>query len=169
VFHSPNHPGWPRGLEGAKQLAKAVVEHPDYIDRQSKIEDIPAVDDKVILRWRVFGTEVGEEKPGSPKKSERFASAAIAIYRFIDGKIVDDRVFKSSAPGRLRGDESAEHRRWRASMSSDGESWDLRDAVSLAHLATRIAATTMLAETYNWFTEGFDTADLKGAKALLDE
>jgi hypothetical protein len=27
----------------------------------------------------------------------------------------------------------------------------------------------MLSETYNWFTEGFDTADLKDAKALLDE
>jgi hypothetical protein len=27
----------------------------------------------------------------------------------------------------------------------------------------------MLAEIYNWFTEGFDTADLKDAKALLNE
>ena len=27
----------------------------------------------------------------------------------------------------------------------------------------------MLSEIYNWFTEGFDTADLKDAKALLDE
>jgi len=27
----------------------------------------------------------------------------------------------------------------------------------------------MLAEIYGWFTEGFDTADLKDAKALLDE
>ena len=27
----------------------------------------------------------------------------------------------------------------------------------------------MLADIYNWFTEGFDTADLKEAKALLDE
>jgi len=27
----------------------------------------------------------------------------------------------------------------------------------------------MLAEIYNWFTEGFDTADLKDARALLDE
>ena len=27
----------------------------------------------------------------------------------------------------------------------------------------------MLAGIYNWFTEGFDTADLKDAKALLDE
>jgi len=28
---------------------------------------------------------------------------------------------------------------------------------------------TLLAPVYNWFTEGFDTADLKDAKALLDE
>jgi hypothetical protein len=28
---------------------------------------------------------------------------------------------------------------------------------------------TMLAEIYHWFTEGFDTADLKDAKALLEE
>jgi transposase len=30
-------------------------------------------------------------------------------------------------------------------------------------------ARTMLADVYGWFTEGFDTADLKEAKALLDE
>jgi hypothetical protein len=32
-----------------------------------------------------------------------------------------------------------------------------------------VEAHTMLAEVYNWFTEGFDTADLKDAKALLEE
>ena len=31
------------------------------------------------------------------------------------------------------------------------------------------AAHNLLAPIYNWFTEGFDTADLKDAKALLDE
>jgi hypothetical protein len=30
-------------------------------------------------------------------------------------------------------------------------------------------ARTMLADIYNWFTEGFDTADLKDAKVLLNE
>jgi adenylate cyclase len=30
-------------------------------------------------------------------------------------------------------------------------------------------ARKMLAKIYNWFTEGFDTADMKDAKALLDE
>ena len=33
----------------------------------------------------------------------------------------------------------------------------------------RDEARVMLGEVYNWFTEGFDTADLKEAKALLDE
>jgi hypothetical protein len=33
----------------------------------------------------------------------------------------------------------------------------------------RDEARTMLADIYGWFTEGFDTADLKDAKALLDE
>jgi len=31
------------------------------------------------------------------------------------------------------------------------------------------AAHTVLSEVYNWFTEGFDTADLKDAQALLEE
>jgi predicted ATPase len=52
-------------------------------------------------------------------------------------------------------------------------SWELRATTSLARLlrdnARRDEARTMLAEIYNWFTEGFDTADLKDAKALLDE
>jgi len=33
----------------------------------------------------------------------------------------------------------------------------------------RDEASTMLADIYKWFTEGFDTADLKNAKALLDD
>jgi hypothetical protein len=39
----------------------------------------------------------------------------------------------------------------------------------LAKLQRRDEARGMLADIYNWFTEGFETADLKDAKALLDE
>jgi predicted ATPase len=39
----------------------------------------------------------------------------------------------------------------------------------LAKQNQRSEARAMLADIYNWFTEGFDTADLKEAKALLDE
>ena len=51
--------------------------------------------------------------------------------------------------------------------------WELRAAVSLARLrrdqGRRAEAYALLAPVYGWFTEGFDTADLKEAKALLDE
>ncbi len=53
------------------------------------------------------------------------------------------------------------------------KSWELRATTSLARLLERQGgrdeARAMLADIYNWFTEGFDTADLKEAKALLDE
>jgi predicted negative regulator of RcsB-dependent stress response len=57
--------------------------------------------------------------------------------------------------------------------SQSGKSLELRATLSLARLlvkqAKRDEARAMLAEIYDWFTEGFDTADLKDAKALLDE
>ena len=50
---------------------------------------------------------------------------------------------------------------------------ELRAAMSLAHLwqrqSKRAAARQLLTEVYGWFTEGFDTADLQEAKALLGE
>ena len=53
-----------------------------------------------------------------------------------------------------------------------GKSWELRAATSLARLwqqqGKKAEARQLLSEIYNWFTEGFDTADLKDAKALLD-
>jgi hypothetical protein len=50
---------------------------------------------------------------------------------------------------------------------------ELRATTSLARLLARTGhrdqAREMLADIYNWFTEGFDTADLKDTEALLDE
>jgi hypothetical protein len=53
------------------------------------------------------------------------------------------------------------------------KAWELRATMSLARLLRdnnhRDEARAVLAAIYNWFSEGFDTADLKDAKALLDE
>ncbi|MGH7880487.1 MAG: hypothetical protein ACREQD_13465, partial [Candidatus Binataceae bacterium] len=53
------------------------------------------------------------------------------------------------------------------------KSLELRATMSLARMLRdtnrRDQARAMLAEIYNWFTEGFDTADLKEAQGLLDE
>ena len=53
------------------------------------------------------------------------------------------------------------------------KSWELRAAMSVARLwrdqGKRDEARELLAPVYGWFTEGFDTLDLKEAKALLEE
>jgi adenylate cyclase len=57
--------------------------------------------------------------------------------------------------------------------AQQAKSLELRAATSLARLwqqqGKRAEAYQLLAEVYGWFTEGFDTADLQEAKALLDE
>ena len=57
--------------------------------------------------------------------------------------------------------------------SQKARMWELRAAVSLARLrrtqGRSAEACKLLAPVYCWFTEGFDTPDLKEAKALLDE
>src|SRR5215472_18479626 len=61
----------------------------------------------------------------------------------------------------------------RIARGQQAKSLELCATISLARLlrdtGRRDQARAMLAEIYNWFTEGFDTADLKEAKALLDE
>jgi len=52
---------------------------------------------------------------------------------------------------------------------STGTARDVDPRAPSAHTDRHDEALTILAEIYNWFTEGFDTADLKDAKALLDE
>ena len=53
------------------------------------------------------------------------------------------------------------------------KSWELRAAMSMARLwrdqGKRDEARDLLAPVYGWFIEGFDTLDLKEAKALLDQ
>ncbi len=58
-------------------------------------------------------------------------------------------------------------------VEQEAKLWELRAAASLARLrrdqGRRAEARDLLAPVYGWFTEGFDTRDLKEAKALLDE
>jgi predicted ATPase len=69
--------------------------------------------------------------------------------------------------------ESCFQRAVEIARKQSAKSLELRATISLARLLSkqgeRDRARTMLAEIYDWFTEGFDSADLKDAKKLLDE
>ena len=61
----------------------------------------------------------------------------------------------------------------RVARRQQARAYELRAATSLARLwgeqGRRAEARDLLAPVYGWFTEGFDTADLKEAKAQLDQ
>jgi predicted ATPase len=74
---------------------------------------------------------------------------------------------------RVADGESAFQTSLTVARAQQAKSLELRAAMSLARLwgeqGRRVEARALLAPVYGWFTEGFDTADLKEAKALLDE
>jgi tetratricopeptide (TPR) repeat protein len=69
--------------------------------------------------------------------------------------------------------EDSFHKALAVAQRQNAKFWELRAATSMARLwrdqGKRDEARELLAPVYGWFTEGFDTPDLKEAKALLDE
>jgi predicted ATPase len=82
-------------------------------------------------------------------------------------------LFLSRAGGDDGQAEQSFHQALLSARQQNARAWELRAATSLARLwagnGERRKAHDVLAPVYGWFTEGFDTADLKEARALLDE
>jgi predicted ATPase len=78
-----------------------------------------------------------------------------------------------TAVGKLAAAESSFHQAITVARRQSARLWELRAAMALARLwreqGKRDDARELLASVYGWFTEGFDTLDLKEAKAMLDE
>jgi len=95
---------------------------------------------------------------------ERWCEAE--VYR-IAGEIA----LKSPEPGETKAEAFFE-RALSVARQQQAKSWELRASMSLARLwrdrGKPQQARELLAPVYGWFTEGFDTRDLKEAKALLD-
>jgi predicted ATPase len=77
------------------------------------------------------------------------------------------------ALGKAADAEACFHGAIAVARQQQAKSWELRAAISLARLWRSQGkvqqARELLAPVYGWFTEGFDTLDLKEAKALLAE
>ena len=78
-----------------------------------------------------------------------------------------------AAPDDAAAAEAKFHQALGVARTLEAKSWELRSSTSLARLwhtqGKTTAARDLLAPVHGWFTEGFDTSDLKDAKALLDE
>jgi len=108
------------------------------------------------------------------KNGERWYEAE--LYR-IKGELLMAREHKHQKPkGKKEAVSEAETCFSKAidiARSQSAKSLELRATISLSRLWRRLGkkkkARLLLADAYGWFTEGFDTADLKEAKALLEE
>jgi len=111
--------------------------------------------------WRC----IGETMTAVETTNERWFEAEV-------NRLAGQIALMSSQPDAMRA-ETFFQRGLAVARQQGAKSWELRAAISLARLwrdqGKRQQARELLAPVHGWFTEGFDTLDLKEAKALLDE
>ena len=107
--------------------------------------------------------------------SEAITAAETTKERWFEAeinRIAGEIALKSPEPNAAKAQEYFE-RALAVAREQQGKSWELRAAMSLARLwrdqGKVQQARELLAPVYCWFTEGFDTRDLKEAKTLLEE
>ena len=115
----------------------------------------------------------GEAQAGLAVLDEAFEIVEAANERFFEAELHRLRGTMLSALGKRDEAEAALRRALATAGHQGARWWELRAATSLArHLGDegqRREAYAVLHPIYSWFREGFETRDLKGAKALLDE
>jgi class 3 adenylate cyclase/predicted ATPase len=133
--------------------------------------------------WRPYGLALLAEAHGTIGELEAGLTALAEALTLVE--TTGERWYKSEMY-RLKGelllqqnsDHQAEaeicfHYALEIARNHQAKSFELRVATTMARLwqqqGKRQEAHDLLAPVYHWFTEGFDTADLKDAKALLDE
>jgi predicted ATPase len=112
---------------------------------------------------------------GLPLLTEAVAVIETTALRFYEAELYRLKgvlLLRQSVPDASQA-EVCFHQALDVACAQQAKSWELRAATSLARLwrsqDKRQEAYDLLAPVYEWFTEGFDTADLMEAKSLLDE
>jgi predicted ATPase len=115
---------------------------------------------------------------GQTEESLTLLDDALQIVERTGERLLEPELYRHKGQLSLRqGHAETAEELYRKALSiaeeQEAKLWELRAAVSLARLRRdqdrRTEARDLLAPVYGWFTEGFDTADLKDAKALLDK
>jgi predicted ATPase len=116
---------------------------------------------------------------GTPEAALASVAAGLEVVEKIGGAPLEAELHRLKGEALLAGAgtlseaEAAMQQGIDAARRQNAKSWELRCAMSLARLRQQQGrpqeAAALLAPILGWFTEGFDTADLKEAKALLDK
>jgi predicted ATPase len=130
----------------------------------------------------VFLSVIAEscKRSGRTAEAQEMLRSALEMANATGERVIEPelhRLFGESVRANLPEDwhaaELCFHRALDLAREQQAKSWELRAAMSMARLwrsqGKPQQARELLAPVYGWFTEGFDTLDLKEAKALLEE
>ncbi len=115
---------------------------------------------------------------GQPVEGLTTLAEALTLVEETDERHWEAELYRLKAELLLMQGDDAEaerslHKALEVARRQQAKSWELRATVSLCRLLQKQGkqeeARQLLSEIYGWFTEGFDTPDLKEAKALLEE
>ena len=116
---------------------------------------------------------IGQLASGVDALDKAFELAARTGERFFEAELRRMNASLRLRAGDVTGAEQELELALAVARQQEARLWELRAAASLARLwrdqDKRAEAYEILQPVYAWFIEGFDTADLKDAKALLDE
>ena len=142
-----------------------------------------------LAAYRATGAEIwiphflalvarGREAAGDTEEGSAFVDEALQIVERTGECWFAAELNRQKGQLLLRqGDPEAAESLYRKALGiareQEAKAWELRAAASVARLwgdqSRPAEARELLGQVYGWFTEGFDTPDLKEAKALLDE
>jgi predicted ATPase len=164
--------GWARAMQGQGVAGLAEI-------RQGVAADL-ATGAKVMQPYflGLLAEAYGED--GHPEAGLNALDEALAVVDDTEARFFEAELYRLKGTLLLRQsvpDAAQAETCFRQALSiarhQQAKSWELRTATSLARLwqrqGQRQEARDLLTPVYEWFTEGFDTADLREAKQLLDE
>lgn len=135
----------------------------------------------MVLPWYLSNLALAYAELGQVKEAHRTISEALAQIESSDerwcefevNRLAGEIELKFAQPRSMQAAEAYFARALTAARDKQAKSWELRAAMSLARLwrdqGKVPQASELLAQVYGWFTEGFQTRDLKEAKTLLEE
>jgi predicted ATPase len=165
----------PRFLRGAILSAQGAFEEGSACLREGLASRLGA------MRFRLYGlaqladalTRKGEHSAALGAAREGLETEERTGHRQWEAELHRLEGVALSGLNRLEEGQIALEEALRIARKQHAKAYELRAATSLARLCgeqgRRAGARDLLAPVYGWFTEGFDTVDLKEARGLLDE
>jgi predicted ATPase len=163
--------GWALGVRGGLEEGIAEMRH--------GMASAEAVGYARRPRWYPFLAQLQAKSKG-PEDGLKVITKGLALLENAEERFNESELYRVKGELLLAQDrsntdqaQSCFQQAILVACKQSSKSLELRSTTSLARLLAkqgdRDEARAMLSEIYNWFTEGFDTADLTNAKALLDE